>query len=457
VLSKAPLVFSLAILSGCTATQLRYETLNQAGTVESITEKQIFFNLEQFARNPYALPSQVTVIAGSASTTDSVSPTFMAPLGSTTLFTTQLANMMSSSLSNAVAAPTTSVATAVPSGTSTTTTNGISAGSIGGPVTGATSMVATTANVSTTTTTTNDTSTGPSTTQMSGTNGGTTDSTTSTHSNKSLSLALTDNWMESWTLDPVVNPDVLKRLTALYRYVLGESDLIPETANPDDPIERVPRKLWLAQHRFAIDQQFMCDYPINQASSTASDTPATMTRKVSSKTDSGEPLEITTTGPDSHASGKIMLVLHCRIDSRGTIKVRMIELKPSALSLPDCVVCLDDAAGIAAKEGATVEQFTPSDNDLAKGTLPPLYINPNLSFGFITRSAATGEAKNVRLGHGFYGDIETDPHPHRAFHEFELFIDEATVVGGGGSSGSSGGANQKVLSVPISPNGFLLR
>jgi hypothetical protein len=43
---RKPIVVSLMLLSGCTASQLRYQTLNQAETVESITEKQIFFNLE---------------------------------------------------------------------------------------------------------------------------------------------------------------------------------------------------------------------------------------------------------------------------------------------------------------------------------------------------------------------------------------------------------------------------
>ena len=116
---------SLILLSGCTASQLRYETLNQAGTVESITEKQIFFNLEQFDKNPYAFPSQVTVIAGSASTTNSVSPTFMTPLGMATTVTSQLANTASSNVATALVATTSnSVATAVTNGTSSLTTNG---------------------------------------------------------------------------------------------------------------------------------------------------------------------------------------------------------------------------------------------------------------------------------------------------------------------------------------------
>src|ERR1700728_1755425 len=120
------IIVSFMVLSGCTATQLRYQTLNQAQTVESITEKQIFFNLGQFDQNPYAFPSQVTVIAGSASTTDSASPTFMTPLGMMTATTSQLAEMTTSSLATAAVTTPQTVATAVStgaSGTTTTTTN----------------------------------------------------------------------------------------------------------------------------------------------------------------------------------------------------------------------------------------------------------------------------------------------------------------------------------------------
>lgn len=456
---KKLLVLSIALLSGCTATQLRYETLNQAGTVESITEKQVFFNLEKFDKNPYAIPSQVTVIAGSASTTDSVSPTFMAPLGTSTVITTQLAKMTSASLSSALANSTSnSVATAVATGTSSSSMNGISAGSVGGPVTGAMSSVTNGTTGGITTTTTNGTMGGTTTTSMTGTNGGTTDSTATTHPNQSLSVALSDNWMESWTLDPVVNPDVLKRLSALYRYVLGKSDVIPETKHPDDLIDGIPRKNWVEQHKVQIDQQFFCDYPLPQISPSPGEAPSTMTTKVSTQTDHGEPMEITRTGPDSHAGGSIMVKLHCRIDSKGDLRDLTIKIKPSALSLPGCVVCLDGNDKLAEDDGATVEDVASSVEDAAKLAKPVLYVNPNLNFGFITRSsiASNGNSKNIGLGHGFYGDIGLDPNPHRAFHEFELFIDAATIVGGGASGGSSN-SNQKVLSVPISPNGFLLR
>lgn len=137
------LIGILLTLSGCTATQLRYETLNESGTVESLTKRQILFNLALFKDDPYAIPSQVTVIAGSASTTNSVSPTFMTPLGTATVITSQLANTSMASVANAVATTASnSVAGAVASGTSNMTTNGTSGmttGTTGGMTTNTTS------------------------------------------------------------------------------------------------------------------------------------------------------------------------------------------------------------------------------------------------------------------------------------------------------------------------------
>ncbi len=451
----------LTCLAGCTATQLRYQTLNEGETLESITEKQIFFNLGQFDQDPYAFPSQVTVIAGSASTTDSVSPTFMVPLGTSSLVTTQLANMTSSSLSTAAANMTSnSVATAVSAGTQNTTTNTIMAGSVGGPVTGASTMTANQTTGGTTATTTNGTTGSTTTTNMTGANDGTTTSTATTRPNSSLSLALTDNWMESWTLDPVVNPDVLRRLSALYRYVLGESDAAGEDVARDKngfPNRRA-LKAWADQHKQEIDDQFICDYPLSEASvpGTSGASP-TISTKLTTKTDHNEPLEITKSGPDPHATvaGSITVTIQCLINSKGDRKNRAIKAMLSSMKPPACVVCLDDSYDQQAVDGAA--KPIPEE---APHVVRPLYVNPNLNFGFITRATASIESdgktihSNVYLGHGFYGDVNIDPNPHRAFHEFELFIDSATIVGT--SNGAAGGTNPKVLSVPISPNGFLL-
>lgn len=454
------IVLSLIVLSGCTATQLRYETLNQAATVESITEKQIFFNLALFDQNPYALPSQVTVIAGSATTTDSASPTFMTPLGLATTTTSQLAAMTSSSMATAAVVTPQTVATAVSTGTSGTTT-----------------------------TTTNGTTGGSTTTNTSGTSGGPTNSVADTRPNRSLSLALSDSWMESWTLDPVVNPDVLRRLSALYRYVLGESDVVADASvgkNKRGYPDLLQFKAWVAKdpaNKVAVDTQFICDYPLTQPPSAAGETAPTMSTKITTKTQQGAPKEVTTTGPDPNAGGTITLTLNCPIDSRGDTRPRSINVKASVLELPNCIVCLDDADRIAAIQKAEadriaetqkadadniaqtpkaiVSQVAPDAAAALADNPHALYVNPNLQFGFVTRTAVSVDGtqkptNNIHLGHGFYGDLNSDPNPHRAFHQFELFVDTATIVQNA-AGGTPGGSNQKLLSVPISPNGFLLK
>jgi hypothetical protein len=357
------LIGILLTLSGCTATQLRYETLNESGTVESLTKRQILFNLALFKDDPYAIPSQVTVIAGSASTTNSVSPTFMTPLGTATVITSQLANTSMASVANAVATTASnSVAGAVASGTSNMTTNGTSGmttGTTGGMTTNTTStapagpgtMSAVTTSNSTavangtstsvangttgglTTTTTNGTTGGTTKTGTTGTSNGLTNSSATTHSNKTLSLTLNDNWTESWTLDPVTDPDVLRRLSALYRYVLGES-VVKESEFPDEAVYR--------QH---VEAQFMCEYPINQSPATASagdpPTVATVTNA------QGDVEMVTKTAPDASAkdSDSVTLVFKCRVGASDKLKIRITKVKRSDLKLPNCVICLDEDVG----------------------------------------------------------------------------------------------------------------
>ena len=232
------------------------------------------------------------------------------------------------------------------------------------------------------------------------------------------------------------------------------------------------------------DTQFICDYPLTQPPSTAGETAPTMSTKITTKTQQGAPKEVTTTGPDPNAGGSITLTLSCPIDSRGVARrTRSISVKASVLEMPNCIVCWDDADHVAATEKADADRIAETqkanvdnldqtrkaivsqvapDADAALAANPhALYVNPNLQFGFVTRAAVSVDRtqkpiNNVSLGHGFYGDLNSDPNPHRAFHQFELFVDTATVVQNT-AGGTAGGSNQKLLSVPISPNGFLLK
>jgi hypothetical protein len=479
------IVVSLALLSGCTASQLRYETLNQAGTVESITEKQIFFNLEQFDKNPYAFPSQVTVIAGSASTTNSVSPTFMTPLGMATTVTSQFADAATSSVATALASTTAdSVAGAVANGTSNTTTgttgstvttgttnvvtsggpNTTTAAGTSGSVANSTSTaVANGTTGSTTTTTTKGTTTGNTTTGTTGRTGTITNSSASTRPNRTLSLALSDNWMESWTLDPVVNPDVLRRLSALYRYVLGETRAVDQGLdNPDRDLKRPAFRAWAKQHQNAIEDQFMCEYAMPPAAAASGgDSSATTTTTITEGQPGGNVTTTTTTGPEKPAGNddqSVTLVFKCLSERQTTYRKRAVKVKRSTLVLPGCVICLDKPVP-SETDPNVVAAYKSKEGDVL-GDDPQPYVNPNLPFGLITRARTADPGKNnVHIGRAFYGDVDVDPNVHLDFHEFELLVNAATIVdtAASGTTGGGKGGNPKVLALPVSPNGFLLK
>jgi hypothetical protein len=55
---------------GCTSLQLRYSTVNQAGTLTEIYESQVLNNLAMFVENPYALPHFAAANSGTLSITD---------------------------------------------------------------------------------------------------------------------------------------------------------------------------------------------------------------------------------------------------------------------------------------------------------------------------------------------------------------------------------------------------
>jgi hypothetical protein len=70
----------VAALGGCASTQLNYNTLELASTVGDIQTKQVLFNLSLLLDNPGAIPTHVDISSGTATTTNSVSPTFGMPM-----------------------------------------------------------------------------------------------------------------------------------------------------------------------------------------------------------------------------------------------------------------------------------------------------------------------------------------------------------------------------------------
>jgi len=85
--------FAICLLgSACASTQLNYNTADLASSLNSLTKKQIFFNLAQALVDPEFVPSQVTISIGVAQTANSITPSISVPLAppvaTTSRFTT---------------------------------------------------------------------------------------------------------------------------------------------------------------------------------------------------------------------------------------------------------------------------------------------------------------------------------------------------------------------------------
>jgi hypothetical protein len=76
--------------SGCASAQLNYNTADLASSLNSLTKRQIFFNLAQALTDPDFVPSQVTISVGTAQTLNSVTPSISVPLGLPVVATTRI-------------------------------------------------------------------------------------------------------------------------------------------------------------------------------------------------------------------------------------------------------------------------------------------------------------------------------------------------------------------------------
>ncbi len=80
--SKSALhLWVVLLLSGCASDQLNYNTLDLASTTDKLLTQQVLYNVEKFIDSDAAVPAQITITSGTASTTNSVSPSFSSPLG----------------------------------------------------------------------------------------------------------------------------------------------------------------------------------------------------------------------------------------------------------------------------------------------------------------------------------------------------------------------------------------
>ncbi|MBR0685324.1 hypothetical protein JQ594_05315 [Bradyrhizobium manausense] len=67
-------------LGGCASTQLNYNTIDIANNSDNLLTKQVLYNLSAYLDNPIAVPAQIVVTGGTASTSNSVTPSAGAPL-----------------------------------------------------------------------------------------------------------------------------------------------------------------------------------------------------------------------------------------------------------------------------------------------------------------------------------------------------------------------------------------
>ena len=69
----------LFLVSGCASTQLNHNTMDLASTTDDLLQRQVLHNLERFIDSDTAIPAQIVITSGAASTTNSVTPSISAP------------------------------------------------------------------------------------------------------------------------------------------------------------------------------------------------------------------------------------------------------------------------------------------------------------------------------------------------------------------------------------------
>src|SRR5262245_466853 len=88
--SAAATMAAVVVVAGCASTQLNYNTADLASSLNSLTKRQIFYNLAQALTDPEFAPSQATISIGTAQTLNSVTPSISVPLGTPVVTTTRV-------------------------------------------------------------------------------------------------------------------------------------------------------------------------------------------------------------------------------------------------------------------------------------------------------------------------------------------------------------------------------
>jgi hypothetical protein len=108
----------LVVLSGCASAELNHNTLDIASNSDNLLTRQTIYNLSNFLESDVALPAQIVVSSGTATTADTVTAGVTAPLSQAITTLTQSARTISSSPGTVLTGSKTSVTAAA--GLSTT-------------------------------------------------------------------------------------------------------------------------------------------------------------------------------------------------------------------------------------------------------------------------------------------------------------------------------------------------
>jgi hypothetical protein len=93
------LFYASLLLAGCASTQLNYNTLDLGSSSDDLITKQVLLNLSNFIESDLAIPAQIEIASGSASTTLSITPQFTDPLSKAIQATETVATTVAAAVS----------------------------------------------------------------------------------------------------------------------------------------------------------------------------------------------------------------------------------------------------------------------------------------------------------------------------------------------------------------------
>lgn len=102
------IALTLPLASGCASSQLNYNTLDLASTTDSLLTRQILYNFSNFIDSAVAVPAQMVISSGTATTSNSVSPTISAPLNAGLTTTSTMLRAAAPTTTNTVTSQTAS-------------------------------------------------------------------------------------------------------------------------------------------------------------------------------------------------------------------------------------------------------------------------------------------------------------------------------------------------------------